>query len=181
MFHGIRTAVGNMILKKETSLLVRKRSMENLVTAKSIGILYPLVVVPDYNQVEKFVSELQHQHKEVKALGFVQYKEMANRFLPKLSYDFFSRKQINWYYKPVSDKVRDFILSDFDLLIDLTVEENLPLKFIAGLSHARCKVGRFSDANKQYYDVMIKISPVERLAGFITQVEHYLTIIKQHE
>ncbi|TSA28112.1 MAG: hypothetical protein D4R67_04550 [Bacteroidetes bacterium] len=181
MLNSLRTRIGNVILKRDAATFIRNRSMMNLTSAKSIGILYPLFAIPDYRQVESFVSELQHQHKEVKALGYVQYKEMGNRFLPKLSYDFFSQQQLNWYCKPVNNKVRDFIAQEYDLLIDLTIEENLPLKFVAGLSRARCKVGRFSEENEPYYDLMIKIDPVERLSGFISQVKHYLTIIKQHE
>ncbi|MBL7139072.1 MAG: hypothetical protein ISS17_09890 [Bacteroidales bacterium] len=181
MLTSPRTSIGNYLLKRESGKVNRNRSMINLSGAKTIGILYPLFAIPDYKQVEAFVSELQQQHKEVKALGYLQYKELISRFLPKLAYDFFSQQQVNWYYKPVNKKVHDFIRRDFDLLIDLTMEEHLPLKFIAGLSRARCKVGRFSEENAKFYDLMIKIDPPQRLQEFISQVRHYLTIIRQHE
>jgi len=155
--------------------------MVNLTHAKSIGIVYQLFDVPDYNQVMEFVTQLQHDHKEVKALGFVQHKNLINRFLPKLSYDFFSLNNINWYNKPVSDRVQDFISREFDLLIDLTLNEHLPLKYIIGLSKARCKVGRFSNENARYYDLMIKIQPMTAWREYISQVKHYLTIIKTDE
>ena len=151
--------------------------MVNIANAKVIGIVYPLHDIPDYEQVEKLVATLQHEHKEVHALGFVQHKNLISRFLPKLSYDFFSFNNLNWFYKPVNEKVRDFISSEFDLLIDLTLQENLPIKFVVGLSRARCKVGCFSEENARYYDLMIKTQSMISLREFITQVQHYLTII----
>ncbi|MBN1199169.1 MAG: hypothetical protein JXA23_07440 [Bacteroidales bacterium] len=155
--------------------------MVNLASAKSIGILYALIAPPDYTEVETFVSDLQKEHKEVKALGFVQHKEMVNRFLPKLSYDFFSQQEVNWYCKPMNNKVDDFITTEFDLLLDLTMEDFLPLKFVTGLSRARCKVGRFTEENNRYYDLMIKVESFQRLPELIKQIKHYLTIIQQHE
>ncbi|NQV03365.1 MAG: hypothetical protein HQ542_12010 [Bacteroidia bacterium] len=181
MLTSFRTSIGNYLLKRESAKVSRNRSMINLSGAKSIGILYALFDIPDYNQVRAFVSELQKQHKEVKALGYLQHKEMVSRFLPKLSYDFFSQQEVSWYFKPGNIKVDDFIQREFDLLINLTMEDHLPLKFVAGLSRARCKVGRFSDESAKYYDLMIKIDTPQSLQEFITQVRHYLTIIQQHE
>ncbi|MBE0647713.1 MAG: hypothetical protein IH596_08015 [Bacteroidales bacterium] len=159
----------------------RNRFMFNLAGAKRIGIIYPIFTPSDYNEVEAFVSELQKERKEVKALGYLPHKEMVSHFIPRLSYDFFSQEEVNWYFMPTSARVSDFIRTDFDLLIDLTLEDNLSLKFIAGLSQARCKVGRFSETNNRYYDLMIKVDAPLPLTEFIKQIQHYLTIIQQHE
>jgi len=181
MLTSFRNRIGNFLLKRESAAVVRNLKMVNLSHAKSIGIVYPLFDVPDYNQVMEFVTQLQHDHIEVKALGFVQHKKLINRFLPKLSYDFFSSNNINWFSKPVNDRVQDFISREFDLLIDLTMHEHLPVKYVVGLSKARCKVGRFSHENARYYDLMIKIQPMTALREFILQIKHYLTIIHTDE
>lgn len=164
---------------KEQSSLGRKLRLLNLDQARRIGILYSLNDVPDYDKVSEFVSELQHKQKDVKALGFVRNKNLITRFLPKLSFDFFSVKDISWFYRPIHTKLKDFIEKEFDLLIDLSVHENFPLKYIAGLSHSYCKVGRFSEENSNYYDIMIDIKPSATLEDFLDQVRHYLTIINK--
>ena len=181
MLNSFRTSIGNWLLKRKSATVIRNRAMINLTGATSIGILYPLYDLPDYNKVEAFVSGLQKKNKELRVLGYLQHKDLATRFLPKLSYDFFSQHDVNWYFKPVNIKVQGFIEKEFDLLIDLTLEEHLPLKFVAGLSRARCKVGRFSEENTRYYDLMIKVDKKQNLAEFISQIQHYLTIIKPHE
>ena len=180
MFNKIRTLIGNYFLKAELSKTHHERKMTNLRNAKRIGILYTLDDVPEYETVSEFVTSLQHDHKEVKALGFVKNKILVSRFLPKLSYDFFSKKDLNWFFKPIHAKVRDFIEKDFDLLIDLSLKDSLPLKFIAGLSVAYCRIGRYSEENAACYDLMMDLNKPLSLEEYISQIIHYLTVIN-HE
>ncbi len=180
MFSKIRSFIGNYFFRKEMADSGHDRKLTNLQAAKRIGILYTLDEVPDYDRVEALVSQLQHDHKDVKALGFVKNKTLISRFLPKLSYDFFSGKDMNWFYKPVSLKVKDFIAKEFDILIDLSQKDNLPLKYIAGLSMSLCRVGRFTEKNADCYDLMINVDEKTSVSEYILQVTHYLTIINQN-
>lgn len=180
MFRKIRTKIGQYYYRKEQSCTDRRCRMTNLHNAKRIGILYTLDDVPDYNLVSEFVSQLQHDHKEVKALGFVKNKALVQRFLPKLSYDFFSKRDLTWFYKPIHTQVRDFIEKEFDLLIDLSLRETFPLQYIAGLSNALCRVGKFSEKNTEYYDFMIDLKPAMTTDDFLGQIRHYLTVINSN-
>jgi len=180
MLSAIRIRIGEYLLKRESETVIRQLKMVNLATAKTIGILYPLRDIADYNIVAEFVGSLQHDHKEVKALGFVDNKNLIKRFLPKLSYDFLSWNDLNWFYKPLSMKVRDFISQEFDLLIDLCLQDMLTMKYIVGLSRAHCKVGRYNEKNRTLLDLMIDPHPLVSLNEYISQISHYLTIINQH-
>ncbi|MCX6250767.1 MAG: hypothetical protein NTX61_08445 [Bacteroidetes bacterium] len=151
--------------------------MINLEEAKRIGILYAFDDVPMYNVVSDFVSQLQQKHKEVKALGFVRNKNLISRFLPKLSYDFFSKKDINWFFIPIHSKVKDFIGKEFDILIDLSLQDTFPLKYISGLSRAFCRVGKYSEENTDYYDLLFEVNSSLPLNDYIKQITHYLTVI----
>ncbi len=180
MFGKIRSKIGQYYFRKEQRRSEQRRQMTNLKDARHIGIIYTLNNVLDYDRISEFVSQLQRDHKEVKALGFVRNKSLVSRFLPKLSYDFFSKRDVNWFYKPIHNQVKDFIEKEFDLLIDLSMSDNFPLKYIAGLSNALCRVGRFSEENTDYYDLMIDASPAMTTDDFLGQVRHYLTVINTH-
>lgn len=177
MFNKIRSIIGNQILRKQLVNNRRMRKLVNLKDAKNIGIVYLLEDVPDYNRIESFVAGLQHDHKEVKAMGFVRNKVLINRFLPKLSYDFFSPGDMNWFFQPVSAKVKDFMAKDFDIIIDMSISGNLPLRYITALSSSHCRIGRFSEENKDCYDLMLNVDDKTSLDDYMTQVTHYLTII----
>ncbi len=181
MLGRIRETVGQYYFKTDASKAGHPRRMVNLKEARSVGILYTLDDVPDYEVVEKFVSELQHDHKEVKALGFVTNKNLITRFLPKLSYDFISRKDLTWYMKPVHTTVKDFIDKEFDILINLCAVDFFPFHYISGLSNAFCRVGYYSDHNLAFYDLMIEHRQGIPVAEYIEQIRHYLTIINSHE
>jgi hypothetical protein len=177
MFRKIRSLIGRYYFRKEIVKTGRDRKLTNLKDAKRIGILYNLDEVPDYDVVAEFVTQLQHDRKEVKALGYVKNKNLISRFLPKLSYDFFSGRDINWFYKPVKEKVMDFIEKDFDLLIDLDMKDSLPLKYISGLSMSMCRIGRYSEESASCYDFMLDVNSSTPVKEFIKQITHYLTII----
>jgi hypothetical protein len=180
MFRRLRMIIGKYFFNKELSKGGHDHKLINLEKARCVGILYTLDDLPDYDAVSEFVTQLQRQHIEVKALGFVKNKNLISRFLPKLSYDFFSRKDINWFYKPIHAKVKDFINKEFDLLIDLSLQESFTLKYISGLSHSFCRVGRFSEENTDYYDLLFDVNPSLTLPDYIVQITHYLTIINQN-
>ncbi len=180
MFRKIRIKIGKYYLNKEQEHRRRNCKLVNLDDAKRIGILYTLDDVPDYERVSDFVTRLQGDHKEVKALGFVKNKTLVQRFLPKLSYDFFSGRDLTWFYKPIHSQVRDFIEKEFDLLIDLSIRDNFPLKYISGLSNALFRVGCFSNENTRYYDLMIDLKPTMSSDDYLGQIQHYLTIINSH-
>jgi hypothetical protein len=153
------------------------RQMTNLQEAQRIGILYTLNEMPDYERVSDFVAKLQIDHKEVEALGFVKNKNLVQRFLPKLSFGFFSKRDLTWFYKPIHTQVRYFIEKEFDLLIDLSLQDSFPLKYISGLSNALLRVGKFSEENTAYYDLMIDTKSTMTSDEYLGQIQHYLTII----
>ncbi len=177
MFRKIRSLIGLYYFRKEQDMTCRNRKLTNLRDAKKIGILYNLDDIPDYDLVAEFVTQLQHDRKEVRALGYVENKNLVSRFLPKLSYDFFSMNDINWFYKPVKRKVMDFIQNDFDLLIDLDMKDSLPLKYISKLSMSMCRIGRYSEFSVSCYDLMLNVKSSTPISEFIRQITHYLTII----
>jgi hypothetical protein len=177
MIAAIRTKIGRYYLRRELLKHERKSVMTNLPNARRIGILYTVEDVPDYERISQLVAELQGEQKEVKALGFVRNKNLLQRFLPKLSFDFFTRHDLNWFFIPVPAQVKDFIEKEFDLLLDLSMQDTFPLKYIAGLSNALCRVGRYSESDLNCYDLMFDIKPDATLDDYMLNIRHYLTII----
>jgi hypothetical protein len=181
MINAIKKQIGQYYFNREHSKFVYPRKMVNMKDARSVGILYTLDDVQDYDTVSTFVKELQLDRKEVKALGFVKNKNLISRFLPKLSYDFISKKDINWYFKPIHTKVEDFINREFDILIDLNLQDLFPLKYISGMSKALCRVGVYSESNSDFYDLMIEARPGITVNDYLQHINHYLSVINSDE
>ena len=66
--------------------------------------------------------------KDVKALGFVNLKELTHHHMPMLQFDFFFLKDLNWYYKPQNYIIKNFVEKDYDILINLCDSACIPIK-----------------------------------------------------
>jgi hypothetical protein len=111
-----------------------------------------------------------------------------------MDYKFFCYKDLNWYFKPNEDSVKDFVNKEFDILIDLNLEENLSVRFVIAESVALFKTGRYSEIEPNYYDLMINVQDkkqmdkneddeetfeqINPLRELLDQTEYYLKMLK---
>lgn len=152
----------------------------NLNDAKSVGIIYNATTLNDFVLIRDFVFKLKKDIPEVKALGYVDAKELSTFHLQPLEFSFFCRKNLNKYFKPHEDSVADFVKLKFDILMDFNLNEQLPVRFVLAESEALFKTGRHCEIEPNYYDLMIKydFDSENPLAQLIKQTEYYLKMIK---
>jgi hypothetical protein len=175
----IKEFTGNYFLNRELKRFSRNKKLINYRDIKNIGILYTLDSESTYNKVSVFVEKMRKDNKKLKALGFIKNKKISNKFLPKLSFDFFSENDLNWYKKLDNKYVKDFINKEFDLLINIDFDNIFPLKYITAKSKASLKTGLFNNQNSKYFDLMIKMDNDKDLDEFFNQVIHYLSVINR--
>lgn len=178
MFEGLKKKIAAGKLKREFKNLKRVGKVKNLDEALSVGIIYNLDREDTYHLVKKYVKFLREQEgiKKIMALGFVDQKELPDNYKSKLEFDFFTRKDLSRFYRPVGITTKNFIGEEYDILIDLTNKQVIPLRYILNYSKAKFKVGYYSEENEQFYDLMINMKKYN-MVDFIDQVNHYLKII----
>lgn len=176
MFSKLKSKVGHSSLSKHLKGLVRSKKVYNLDSARRIGLLFVVNTDTVFEQVLNFVNYLKDKNLDVKVVAYFPGKEIPQQFLLRKNINVFTKKDLNWYLKPLSLFVEEFIAEDFDILIDLSMEENFPMKWIVSLSRAKFKVGNLS-----YYgnpnDLIINVKPGENLDFLISQLKHYLHLI----
>ena len=164
-------------LKKKLKKAVRTRQTINLNNAKSIGIIYNDNEQKSNEIIKEFVSFLSKKDIQVYVVEFINKKIKSENYIKKKGFNHFSLNDINWFYKPKSIIVDEFINNDFDILIDLSLNNNCyPVKYINALSKAKFKVGKFYET-PNFYDFMINIDNNNDLSFFIEQIKHYLSMI----
>ena len=177
LLKSIRYRIGNYYFKKEIVNLKRKKVTVTIDKAKYIGILYAVEGEKQYQIVCDFVKSLQDERKEIKAIGFIDNKAIPYFCYPKLAYDYFTKKDLNWFMKPSNKFVNDFINIEYDLLIDLSTESCFPLQYIGGISKAKFKVGRYGINPLNFYDLMFQVDSKIKLEDYIKHIRHYLSIL----
>ena len=170
MFESIRKYFWNTEIQKKLSKLDRSKKIIHPSKAKSIGIIYEVGEEKDYLIVTNFVSRLQSEKKEVRTLGWINFKNPPHYCYPRLMFDYITKRNINWYYKPSGEKIMDFINKDFDILLNIDTTQNPSLTYAAALSKAKLKVGLFTEKNREFCDLMISLDKIPEVPLLIEQM-----------
>ncbi|MBE9467679.1 MAG: hypothetical protein IMY72_05065 [Bacteroidetes bacterium] len=173
----IKLKIASFGLKRKLKKSFRTRQPINLKNAKTIGIVYNDNEQKSNVIIKSFVEFLSKKNIQVYVVEFINKKIKTENYIRKNGFNYFALNDLNCFYKPKSVIVDEFIKNEFDILIDLSLNNNyFPVKFINALSKAKFKVGKFYKT-PNYYDFMINIDENNNLEFFIEQIKHYLSMI----
>ena len=179
LIQNIKNAFGNYFLSVERKSVRRNKKFMNMEEAKTIGIVFDATDKEDFELVKKYVLYLKEMKKKVKAIGFFNQKESPPMAFSKLEYDFFSLKDLSWNNIPNSVYVKNFIADEYDILLDLNLNDLFPLRYISSLSKARFKAGKKSEKNNSIFDMMIEMEKGKDLKFFLKNIDTYLFVINK--
>ncbi len=179
MVRKIRKALTDYFIYAETKKAKRERKVINLNDAQNVGILFYLDDEKKYRTVEKLINSLDEQKKKVKAIGYVPSKRYPNYYMAKLKIDVITKKNLNLYGIPKGGFVKEFINSDFDILLDINTGKYYPLIFLAGASRAKFKVGMYDKELVKIFDFMIYKKEDMSFDDFTDSMLYYLTVINK--
>jgi len=155
----------------------RQQKQTNLESARTVALLYYLPDEATYQVVETILGKLSKMNLKVRIVCYTDLKIIPHFFIPKITQDVITVKDVNLLYQPQKPFVKEFIDTEYDILIDLSLNNYLPLLYCAALSKAGLKVGRFQEDHELYYDLMIHAAQDETIDSFAEQVIHYLSRI----
>jgi len=172
----LRIRIGTYVLLQRVRKQSRVKGFYNFDNAKTIGVVFDASQQNLYLQARSFIYALRKRDIAVEAIGYVQTREAISYFSFHEGITFFSINHNNWYYMPLNPDVQKFVKMKFDLLIDLSLEDALPLRYIVGLTNAKLKLGSNKDT-QSLYDFFLNIQSKD-LNFYITQIKHYMSVIK---
>ena len=172
----IKHKFGQWVFLRELSTNNREKEVCNINDAKSIGILYDATLEEDVNRIKPFVDYFFNLRKDVKALGYVNAKQLSFHHTPRLQYDFFYQKDLNWYYKPQNYIIDNFIKKEYDILINLCDSTCIPVKYLVASSIAHFKIGKHEEGY-EIYDLMINLKKDNTIEKLMYEIKHYINLI----
>lgn len=171
--------IAEFVIRRKRKNLDRHRMVINLEEAVTICILYKVTSEKLFNSIRDLTKVLTAERKQVLAFGYVDRKEIPNYCVAANAGYYFCQKDLNWFGGPKSDYLKKFIDKEFDLLIDLTLEDVFINRYLATLSRSKFKVGKHSDLNLQHLDMVIKMDKKAREEDYILQILHYLKTLRR--
>ncbi len=156
LFEQIKSYFGEQALASHLKNQKRDARMCNIDSAQSIGILFNATHLVSFEIVKELAKNLDKKGRTIEVLGYVDSKQLIDHYLYRKGFNFFTRTQLNWYNKPEDENIDTFIRKPFDILLDLSLDNPFPIKYILACSIARFKAGRYTD-EQMYLDLMIDI------------------------
>lgn len=136
---------------------VRERRFVSYENARTIMLLFESDYTEKNPEIRRIIQALNADGKRVMAWGYINKKEVTTAILP--DFRILHQKDTDFLQKPRESFMRELDEAEFDLLIDLSVNELMPMQYLALYAKAACKTGvRKNDY--QLYDFMIDLDSI---------------------
>lgn len=167
-------AIHNLIFYKQFAKVDKPRDFISFEQSKSIGIIYNATHPQNIEIIKSFAGKLKAAGKKVESLGYINLKKAEEIQAEYKDLDFIIKKEVTWYHKPKTFNSSRFIKNKYDILLNLYIEECLPLQYMSAFSDAKFRVGHFQKNNLYCNDFHIDLKGDEKVSSLIEQIEHYL-------
>jgi hypothetical protein len=172
----IRRKAGNYILNRKLKKTKRLKKLIGFESAKTVGVLFKTLNLQEFESIKQFLLYLNNLGIQVYALGFIDHKKIPDFYMLTKGLNYFTRKELNMYFIPKAITVDEFLYKQFDILVDLSVDDNFPLGYISNLSKARLKIGKMKN-NRDCFDLMIDNSKNNTVSALIDHIKYYTEVI----
>lgn len=177
MLNELKKILILFIIRRNTLKTKLTGSQVSVYNAKKVGIIAVVDSKEKFELLVKFKKTLESYGPKVSVLGFAPFKIIPDYFNTQMQIEVFSIKEVNIFGIPRGDRVRHFINKEFDMLIDLTIEEIVPMYYLAGMSKAILKAGKYREQLKETYDIMIHTGEEMNYQEFQFTMKNYLSKI----
>lgn len=178
MFVSTRESIARRSVRRKRKNRTRDRHVNNFSTSKSIGIYFETTSTESFKRIREFSKELEKSKIKTRILGFVDAEEIPSDMSLWDNCQIIIPKDLDLFFRPRMEQVEKFIEKDFDILIDLSLEDSTPGYFICSLSLAHFKVGRFRESENDI-DLMINIDQDRSVEFLMGQIRTYVAMLNQ--
>ncbi len=141
-------------VRTDTALKKNKSIRASLPYKKAthIGILFSVEDKQKHADIKDFIHQLEQDGKQVQVLEYLPLKKENYEFM----FDFFTINELSFWGKINSEPVEKFCEAPFDYLYYIDREPNPMALYLLATSKARCRVGRFTESESRFFELMIE-------------------------
>lgn len=176
--------VQNLFLQMKQYFEAKKVSAHketvNYPESKRIGILFKVDEPEAQRELNKFISILKKDKKDIVALSLVHpTKEVENEL--KFDYQTFSRKDVSLFGDINSEELKTFMETSFDYLYCISASSLPIFDYMMLKSKAKCRIGKYdSSLGHELYEMMIGLQDTTDVKELIRQSLFYTKVITQN-
>lgn len=174
----IQELLGKRILLYRYARKQREKKIQTLTQAKRIGVVYDATLKENHTVVVETIDTLKKEHNiSVDALGFIANKELLSSLEGRSKLYYFSKQDFTWYGTTKTKEIKNFVDTEFDILLILTSYWSFPFTYVLGHSKSPFTVGVYSEEPISP-DLMLSVKKDSGIAYIISQILIYLSMIQ---
>ncbi len=181
MITTIRRKAGAYILNR--NLKQNKRGVRPI----SLKEVQSVLIISDMDRADHFKACLDYEKflrreegvRQVDILAYTDKKQIPDDLIANQNHFFLCRKDLNWFYSPISKDIVKLLKSKHQLLIDASFEEKFPLNFALAVSNASFKVGKKEEYHEKYLDFMVDLKNDSDIHALFSQLNHFLNMFSR--
>ena len=143
-------------LEREAKRCTRKSTFRSWDDIRSVLLLFESDYQEKNNDARSFIKMLQNEGKRVVVCCYVNKKEAETATLD--NYIVLDRKKTNWLGRPHDAMVGECLKEKFDVVMDMTETNCLPLKYVLLQAKSDFRCGK-SCGDNSLYDFVIEMPP----------------------
>lgn len=135
-------------LRKKVNAIKRIAEIPEINNIKRIGVIWQAEENEAFLYLKNYFAK-----KQIIFRSICVYQEKTQN---ETGSNDLTPEDLNWWGLPKPGKIDEFLSIDFDLLLNISLQQNLVLDYITALTHARFKIG-WSENEDNYFDLNINI------------------------
>ncbi len=159
-------------LQKSRNISYRPADYPGFEKLKSVAIVFESGKQDE--TIMSFAKQMKTEGKEVHLLGFIPQKRKEMQSPPEFSH--FTKDEVNWYGKPKSEEVTQFLNGTYQVFITLNEREESPIQFVTVAAKADFVVG-LSNGKVARIDLLVGTGKTHDYKAVFKEVEYYLKFI----
>jgi len=175
LLNNIKATLAKKAIENVLKEQKRNTFFPNITEVKSILILFESEENEKNKLIRSFISELKEQGKKVWVWGYIDKKDSQTAVLP--DFRLFANKELNIIDIPKANLREEFMLTNHELVIDLTTTPCTPIDYLLAISLAPFKISKYKPY-KGIADLMIEIKEGDDEAFLFKQILFYLNNIQ---
>lgn len=164
-------------LRQDTSVAKHTGAVKSYANSRYIGIWFDGSDRDNVAMVDAYARKLTNSGKKVELFGYIDKVKKDE----VIKFDYLEPKEVNWAGVPVANAIDVWSGKNYDLLLCMHTHTCRPLEYLAALSKAICRVGRYETDTVECYDIMVSLGDEKSLAQMIKQVDQLLTDINKNQ
>ena len=158
-------------LSQEISKLKRTPIIRNIDDIRKIGVIWQPSQKEAVNYLRNYFNK-----NHIVFRTYCVFDELAN---PVSANNTLTTNDLNWWGVPKPEKTQDFMQANFDVLLNIALQQNYVLDYITALTVADFKIGCSPD-EQNYFDLNINIGENQDTMFLVEQQIFYLAQLNKN-